>query len=80
MGWISGTAIAQSTQAGSFLGKNKTKQKPQRDQNGGKTLLLKITGFAAREGVSEEQGAELMMEDKGWGRGAEVMDQDSCFF
>lgn len=46
---------------------------------------MKITGFAAREGVSEEQGAEeqgaeLMMEDKGWGRGVEVTDQDSCFF
>lgn len=80
MGWISGTATAQSTQAGSFQGKNKTKQKPQENQSGGKTPLLKVTGFAAREGVSEEQGAELMVEDEGWGRGVEVTDQESCFF
>lgn len=41
---------------------------------------MKVTGFAGREGVSEEQGAELMAEDEGWGRGVEVMDQESCFF
>lgn len=46
---------------------NKTKT-PEGEQSGEKTPLLKVTGFAAREGVSEEQGAELMVEEelKSW--------------
>lgn len=37
------------------------KEKPRGNQSTGKTRLLKVTGFAAREGVSEEHGAEVMM-------------------
>lgn len=62
--WVSGSPAAQSTQARSFQQKKSKKAKsPEGTTVVGKTLLLKVTGFATREGVSEELGTELMMED-----------------
>lgn len=61
---VSGSAAAQSTQARRFqlvCVWGAAKEKPRGNQSTGKTPLLKVTGFAAREGVSEEHGAEVMM-------------------